>query len=143
MKKSFVIVWICFFLSIVVLLTMAIFIPRMIGSSIHGSDYDETLESECECDGEDDPYVTIVGGVETRAYSEYQRSATTRSIVDGKQVVYASHFVCPRCGETHKLLENGESVVCSCGLRMEVWGNALECTESNGKAEEDEDDTDK
>jgi ribosomal protein S27AE len=93
--------------------------------------------SECEpCECEEDelePDVKIENGVETRSYSDYQRNATTRSIVDGKTVRYVSHFVCPRCGESHKLLEHGESIVCSCGLQLQVWGNGLECTEAKSE----------
>jgi ribosomal protein S27AE len=62
-----------------------------------------------------------------KVFARRERVLWSDYIVRGSKMEFDNCFIrCPRCGAPNTSLNHGESTVCpGCGLKMELWGNAL------------------
>jgi hypothetical protein len=68
---------------------------------------------------------------ETLTWSDYQFYAEKKSLIDpDKSIRVQAGFGCPHCHEVVNnpvTIQHGQTYVHKCGLRMTVYGNALDC----------------
>lgn len=66
---------------------------------------------------------------EELCYSDYEVRKECKSLIDPSNTIWVDIGThCPSCKKMNPTIEHGETITCSCGLKMQVFGNCLQCT---------------